>query len=109
MDRVGKGLTPLPYKALRQLLRISYVSIFVAPPKLLDGCATLTANIIFALCEDQLLYPYRKHWGKKTTKSLGLIQENFKKKKQLKWISIRGKLSREVPSLLSLTSAIVLG
>lgn len=65
MDRVGKGLTLLPYKALRQLLPISYVSIFVAPPKLLDVCATFTGNIIFALCEDQLLYPYRKHWGKK--------------------------------------------
>lgn len=66
MDRVGKGLTLLPYKALRQLLQISSVSIFVAPPKLLDVCATFTGNIVFALCEDQLLDPYRKHWGKKT-------------------------------------------
>lgn len=49
MDRVGKGLTLLPYKALRQLLQISYVSIFVAPPKLLDVCATFMGNIVFAM------------------------------------------------------------
>lgn len=63
----------LPYKALRQLLRISYVSIFVAPPQLLDGCATFIGNIVFVLCEDQLLYPYRKHWEKKSPRVGGFF------------------------------------
>lgn len=68
MDRAGKGLTLLPYKALRQLLQISYVSIFVAPPKLLDVCATACRKIVIAaLGEDQLLQPYRKHCEEKPT------------------------------------------
>lgn len=79
----------LPYKALGQLLRTSYVSILVAPPKLLDDCATFMGNIVFALCEDQLLYPYgkvgflggrREKGCQKKPKSLELTQENVKNK-----------------------------
>jgi len=55
MDGAEKGLTRLPYKAFRQLLRLSYVAIFVAPPKLLDVRATFKGNIVFASCEHQLL------------------------------------------------------
>lgn len=47
--------------------------------------------------------------GEKNTKSLGFIWEYFKKKKKLKWIAYRSKLSTEFPSLLSLMSAIVRG
>lgn len=69
MDRIGQGLTLLPYKALGQLLRISYVSIFAAPPKLLDVCATSTGNMAFALCEDWGHYPYRKQCRLKREKN----------------------------------------
>lgn len=55
MDRAGKGLTLLPYKACGQLLGISYVSISVAPPKLLNVHATSTTNILLAL------WKYRKY------------------------------------------------
>lgn len=60
MDRLGKGLTVLPYKALGQLLGISYVSIFAAPPKLLDDCATFMGNIVFALYEDSYSIPIER-------------------------------------------------
>lgn len=65
MDRAREGLTLLPYKASRQLLQISYVSIFVVPLKLLDVCTTVTGNIVFALWKDQLFYPYGEHGEKK--------------------------------------------
>lgn len=86
MDRVRKGLTLLPYKASRQLLQISYVSIFVVPPKLLDVCATFMGNIIFALCKDQLFYPYREHQGGGEKKPLRVNDSSGKtsKKKKLK-------------------------
>lgn len=96
MDRERNGLTLLPYKASRQLLQISYVSIFVVPPKLLDVCATFMGNIIFTLCKDQLFHPYREHRGKK--KPLRVYDSSgkaLKKKKLKKRGTYRDKLSTE--------------
>lgn len=96
MDRVRKGLTLLPYKASRQLLQISYVSIFIVPHKLLDVSATFTGNIAFTLCKDQLFHPYREHQGKKKPlRAYDSSGKTLKKKKLKKKATYRDKLSTE--------------
>lgn len=96
MDRVRKGLTLLPYKASRQLLQISYVSIFVVPPKLLMSVPLLRETLYLHYARISYSIPIESIGKKK--KQLRAYDSSGKtlKKKKLKIkATYRDKLSTE--------------